>query len=66
MTLSLLTNYPKHYLIEYSDFDEIFKDYTKLSKQMEFIETMNSELRTDIEMLIGDEEYLLSVKIWKI
>lgn len=62
--MNSLTN-PKHYYIEYNDFDELFKDYKKISDQMTAISDNNPDIKAQIEIIIGEYEYLLSVKIWK-
>lgn len=65
MILNSLTNSPKHYYIEYNDFNDLYKDYIKLSNQMDTISEYNPDIKTQIDIIIGEHEYLLSVKIWK-
>lgn len=64
--MNLLTNYPKQYLIEYSSLDEIMSDYINMANQMDFIKEYNPDIKTKIEIIVGESEYLLKIVLWKI
>lgn len=61
-----LTEYPKHYTIEYDSLDELMKDYITVTAQLTFISGYNEQLRSDVSIEIGEDEYALNIIIWKI
>ena len=66
MILRSLTEYPKHYSIDYDSLDELMKDYITVSAQLEFMEGYNSDLKSDVSISIGEYDYTINITIWKI
>lgn len=61
-----MTDYPKHYSIDYYSFDELMRDYITVCAQLDFIHNYNDKLQSDVSISIGEFEYMLNITIWKI
>jgi len=61
-----LTDYPKHYMIGYEEFDELMSDYYTISNQLDFLQDYNEDIKYDLSLCIGGGDYMLKITIWKI
>jgi len=62
-----LSNPPeKYYIITYESLDDLMEDYINLIEQFSNVEKVQEDVKTDVEINIGEDEYYLVISVWKI
>jgi hypothetical protein len=62
-----LSNPPeKYYIITYESLDDLMEDYMNLIEQFSNVEKVQEDVKTDVEINIGEDEYYLVISVWKI
>lgn len=62
-----LSNPPeKYYIITYESLDDLMEDYMNLIEQFSNVEKVQGDVKTDVEINIGEDEYYLVISVWKI
>ena len=63
---SLSNSSEKYYIITYESLDDLMEDYMNLIEQFSNVEKVQEDVKTDVEINIGEDEYYLVISVWKI